>query len=291
MLIKPPISPPLAVHQAVQSLLSGDVPFLWHPLSGGRTNSTWLGTCKEQNVVVKLYTGPSTNLLFPNDPQAEAQIMRLLGASSLVPKLLGSLSTPAGRCTVYSHIPGKTWSTDATLVGVMMRNLHHLVPPAWLRKAPNGSSALIAQTRKILDFCSGASELIGLTPEGGVPEWDTAVMLHCDIVPGNLIVSPTGLHLIDWQCPAFGDPCEDIAIFLSPAMQKIYRGAPLSSSEISEFFEGYANRVVAERYRSLASTYHWRMAAYCLWQSQNGREDYQNGVELEIQAMRNALTT
>ena len=41
-------------------------------------------------------------------------------------------------------------------------------------------------------------------------------------MPGNLILGEKGLRLIDWQCPAIGDPIVDIMMFLSPGMHEIY---------------------------------------------------------------------
>ena len=29
------------------------------------------------------------------------------------------------------------------------------------------------------------------------------VLLHTDVVPGNLILGDEGLRLIDWQCPCY----------------------------------------------------------------------------------------
>ena len=49
-------------------------------------------------------------------------------------------------------------------------------------------------------------------------------LIHGDTVPNNFIQSVDALVLIDWQCPALGDPVLDLAIFLSPAMQQIARG-------------------------------------------------------------------
>ena len=52
------------------------------------------------------------------------------------------------------------------------------------------------------------------------------------------------MRLIDWQCPALGDPAEDIACFLSPAMQVIYGAGPLDAARerqlrVRESFQRY----------------------------------------------------
>ena len=44
------------------------------------------------------------------------------------------------------------------------------------------------------------------------------------------------LRLIDWQCPAIGDPIVDIMMFLSPGMHEIYGSGKLSHQRSSNFF-------------------------------------------------------
>ena len=61
------------------------------------------------------------------------------------------------------------------------------------------------------------------------------VLLHTDVVPGNLILGEEGLRLIDWQCPAIGDPIVDIMMFLSPGMHKIYGSGKLSMKDHETF--------------------------------------------------------
>ncbi len=99
---------------------------------------------------------------------------------------------------------------------------------------------------------------------------------------GNILVAGKSLTLIDWQCPAIGDPCEDIALFLSPAMQHLYRGSPLSPGEEVEFLGAYAQPATVSRYQALRPWYGWRMAAYCLWRVENGSTDYEEALQLEL---------
>lgn len=284
--------PPRPLVKAVESRLARAAGGAWVPLSGGRTNFAWkLEPPQDREaLVIKLYRGPARNPLFPNDPQAEALLLRRLGPTGLTPQLICELQTPAGLCNIYTHIPGSSWVDDARLSGALVKSLHQITPPQPLRSVPDGSHALDAQARRILADCAGAESLGALAPKGHVAPCGCATLLHGDIVPGNLIHNASGLHLIDWQCPAQGDPCEDIAIFLSPAMQLIYRGHPLEEQDITDFFEAYDAPEVAARYRQLAPWYHWRMAAYCQWQSENGRPDYGPARDLEIAALQRSLS-
>lgn len=263
----------------------------WQPLFGGRTNAAWQGKCGTESFVAKLYTGPARNPLFPNDPVAEARLLQVLAPSGRTPIFRAQVKTDAGTCNLYDHIPGDTWQHGVAEVAGLMVNLHALPCPPDLRRAANGSEALRKQGRAILSRCTEAEALQAAEPRGDVAANKVSVLLHSDIVPGNLIRNEAGLHLIDWQCPATGDPCEDIAVFLSPAMQHLYRGETLSPREVSAFFAAYDAPDIAARYHALAPFYHWRMAAYCLWQVQNGRTAYADGLALERAALQRSVNS
>ncbi|MFY0659792.1 MAG: phosphotransferase [Shimia sp.] len=266
------------------------VPSAWHPLFGGRTNTAWHGECGAYgDIVLKLYAGPARNPLFPNDPEAEAKLLQYLQPTGLAPTFLAGFETDLGICNVYAHVPGTTWQQDVNSVAALMLKLHGLVAPKGLRRVADGSAALIAQTLEIVRRCEKIPQFLSDLPNAVVPPSGQAVLLHSDIVPGNLIQSEGGLHLIDWQCPAVGDPCEDIAVFLSPAMQHLYRQSPLLETDIRDFLATYGQGDVIARYRQLAPFYHARMAAYCLWQVENDRPAYAAGLQLEVAALQRSL--
>jgi thiamine kinase-like enzyme len=108
-------------------------------------------------------------------------------------------------------------------------------------------------------------------------------VIHGDAVPGNILMSNQGVVLIDWQCPALGDPCEDIAAWLSPAMQWLYAGKPLTNAQADTFLNAFPSETAA-RYRTLAPLFHWRMAAHCQWKAQRGAADYHKALQLELAA-------
>ena len=94
-----------------------------------------------------------------------------------------------------------------------------------------------------------------------------------------------GSGLLIGNAPRWGDPVEDLAMFLSPAMQMLYRGQTLSAEDCSQFLAAYPDRLVVARLQDLKLLFHYRMAAYCLWRAQNGLKDYQKGYELEKEAL------
>ena len=105
-------------------------------------------------------------------------------------------------------------------------------------------------------------------------------------MPGNIVAHDGTLTLIDWQCPQIGDPTEDLALFLSPAMQQVYRGAPLSAAEEAAFLDRYPDPQLVARYLALRPWYHWRMAAYCLWRDQRDGRMPSRAFDLELAALR-----
>lgn len=262
----------------------------WTKLLGGRSNQSWRVDAQEQPIVVKLFAAGSDNPLFPNDPASEVSSLRHLEGTYLAPVWLDDFSTEAGYCVVYRHVPGETWQEGAAEIAALLHRVHGLIGPDHLRRVPDGSAELVRQTEAILFKCapSDAEMLRKLQPARVIPASGRQCLLHGDPVPGNIVGTPGNWRLIDWQCPALGDPCEDIALFLSPAMQLAYRGAPLSVGESQSFLAAYPDLEAIERYHSLAGFYHWRMAAYCLWLDSRGNCSAREGAEAEIAAMTEA---
>jgi aminoglycoside phosphotransferase (APT) family kinase protein len=94
--------------------------------------------------------------------------------------------------------------------------------------------------------------------------------LHGDPVPGNVISTKAGAVLIDWQCPARGDPVLDLFLAASPGMRAIYGG----SIELEALLSAYGAPSVTERFRTLAPLLHWRMAVYGQWKMEHGDPAY-----------------
>ncbi len=260
-------------------------------MSGGRTNRVWRVETSDQPLVLKLFAEEGAAPLFPNDPDAESLVLKELGGTGLAPELRAKGTSDDGPWLVYSYLPGQRWESDAAVVGEALCKLHALPAISGLRIGANGSTDLIAQTHSILVECRGtfAAELLDLKPSiPDVPATEPR-LIHGDPVPANILVLDGQISFIDWQCPAMGDPCEDLAILLSPAMQHVYRGTPLSADERDALFDGYADTEIIDRYQTLAPLFHWRMAAYCLWRVKRGAPEYAEGFELERVALTDAL--
>lgn len=278
--------PPTDVRQKVADLLPWAADGNWQALFGGRTNAAWqvIGDQSEGAAVLKLYRSDAENPLFPNDPQAEAAMLRHLHGQEIAPELVADFTVGTMRCNLYHALEGQRWTDGVADVAQLIQRLHEVAPPKGLRLSANGSQAILAQAQSILEAAQAElAPSAGLT-DINVPPTDQTALLHCDIVPGNLIQGGAGLRLIDWQCPARGDACEDLAVFLSPAMQLLYRGSPLTLDEEDTFLGAFAP-TLQDRTRALMPAYHYRMAAYCLWQMSRGRMDYEDALKVELAAL------
>ncbi len=265
----------------------GARPGHWKPLSGGRTNAIWRIQAGERDLVCKLFRPDTANPLFPNDPAAEALALSALRGLDIAPEFCATAETSLGVCLLYRFEQGAPWRGGAGPVAHLLRRLHGLKPPPGLRRIASGTRALGDMTGAILAACTAPAPGILARPPAmpGVPPTPIRCFLHGDAVAGNIVVGAAGTRLIDWQCPATGDPCEDLAIFLSPAMQYLYRGKTLSAQEVEDFLAAYGDEKIAERYLALRPAFHQRMAAYCLWKAGTGASDYHAAMQLELAAL------
>lgn len=256
-------------------------------LYGGRTNRVWKVLGGDGDKVLKLYRTTRPNPLFRNDAALEAECLKALEPTGFVPRLQAAGRHLDDDWVLYDHAPGTPWQQDPEPVAELLCRLHAFSPPAAAPTGCNGSIDLERKGQSILDLCTSEirQRLAGLCPKGSVPPSAQTCLIHGDPVAGNILVAVSGLTLIDWQCPARGDPCEDLALFLSPAMQHLYRGQALTVAEEDRFLTAYGQRGTILRYRALRPWYAWRMAAYCLWQVENGSADYAKGLELELAAL------
>ncbi len=253
------------------------------PLYGGRTNYVW----HSGDMVIKLFAERTHNPLFTNDPKREISVLKELDGENIAPKFLGHGLFRGATWLVYHHIKGHTWTNDTSAVADLLGRLHARPRPPELPLGPNGSDQLEQMIQKLLALCPPCQEtreiMIDAFALSPVPPLARPCLIHADPVSSNFVSGEEKLVLIDWQCPVLGDPTEDLATFLSPAMHQTYRDRVLSDSEIDHFLSTYPNPMFVERYLKLRPWYHRRMAAYCLWRGD------QNAARLEISAL-NAIS-
>lgn len=261
----------------------------WRSLQGGRTNDLWRVSADKGDLVVKRYHLAAASPLFPNDPLSEAAALRHLRGHGLAPECVALVETRHGTCLIYNHVNGTPGAVAPGVLGRGLSRLHRIAPPTELRRVASGSAAILAQGDRMLSDCATTADLWTLRPQCDVPAADP-VFLHGDPVPGNVIATPGGPVLIDWQCPAIGDPVEDLGLALSPAMNHLYGAGPMDAAAQDALLDGYGDPATVRRYRALAPALHWRMAVYCLWRVANRGQNAQDrtALALEIAALKAA---
>ena len=317
----PGAPPPAPLRRAVDALAPGAGDAEWSALLGGRTNRVWLveperragpgagvrarmapdATARDGGrdggrgggepgpfgpLVVKLCDGAATPL-FPNDPAWEMVALRWLDGTGLAPRPLGAVETPIGPAILYRHVAGRRATSTAAVARALAR-LHRLSPPPGLRRPPSGPRGL----RLRLDAVTQALRapppaLLRLPGPAAAPDVRPA-FLHGDPTPGNAVGAVSGAVLIDWQCPALGDPCDDLAILLSPAMRRLDGLEPLTAAERTAALEAYGDPAVTARLDALAPLHHALLAAHCLWRAERGWPGARDAAEAELGALEQA---
>ena len=264
-----PSNQPEAAFRKVASALCGVQDAEWEPLEGGRSNRVW----RCDTVVVKQYRAEAATPLFPNDPRLEAAALAALAPLGLAPKLLAQ----GEGWIAWQHVPGQSWN-GAAGIACLLRKLSSVQSFPGLAQRPMGAREIGAQAVSFAP--SGMPPLPDLV-EVALPK---PTLLHGDFVPGNILMTDRGLCLIDWQCPALGDPVDDLALFLSPAMQWLYRGKTLEPAARQSLLLQIPEPL-RHRYGQLAPVLHWRIAAHCAFRAARGDPGYDMALGLELAAL------
>lgn len=271
----PPTTPTDPSPEAALARLQPPFPgtaIAWQALSGGRTNRVW----RVGDLIVKRHHPDASSPLFPNDPLAERQALFHFAPLGLAPRLRAH----GDDWLICDHLPAGRWTGPPAAIAGMLHRLHNAPPPPFaLRPLPNGSRALLAHA-------------IGFAPQGALPAPPADPGLapvaprpvHADAVAGNILGTPKGPVLIDWQCPGLGDPSEDLATLLSPAMMWLYTGRIAPPDWADALLDAYPDPQTAARTRSLWPLYRWRILAHCAWKAARGDADYAQALRIDLSA-------
>ena len=101
---------------------------------------------------------------------------------------------------------------------------------SWRASASDRRRQVVADGDRFLSGCRGR-ELAVLRPTTAFAGPVLPRLLDRDVGPGNPIAAGDTPVLIDWQCPGAGDPVDDVAAFLSPAVQILYGYEPLTADQ------------------------------------------------------------
>ena len=232
-------------------------------LKGGYLNTVWRVDTGGRSLVAKEFAKPMTGTLFPNLPEDEAEALRRLAGLDVAPDLVGFW--PDASLLVHEYVDGEMWDGDMQSVAALLTR-KEVADPTGFRSVPLDAREIIAEGDVLFARCSSPPDA---TPprQAEVPQPGKLSLIHTDIGV-NLVGAGADLRLIDWQCPAIGDICEDIYSFLSPAFQILGERPPLTDAEVSEFWRALSRPDLAERYALLRPAYAWRFAGYCAWRAE-----------------------
>jgi len=265
-----------------------DEPACFSKLTGGFHNAVWLIEIGDQQLVAKCFSETMMGTLFPNLPVDEAEALRRLEGLDVAPRLVGFW--PEVSLLVYEYVEGSMWNSD--MVGVAELLLRkEVADPNGFRTVPLTSEDILIEGDLLFARC--ASEAVEFRPKPiAIPKLEKLSLIHTD-VGVNLVGAGSGLRLIDWQCPATGDICEDIYSFLSPAFQILGGRPPLTDAQISIFWNALDRPDLAHRYEQLRASFAWRFSGYCAWQAQivedpNICSKYRRALTVEFAYMKDA---
>jgi aminoglycoside phosphotransferase (APT) family kinase protein len=244
-------------------------------LAGGYRNQVWKVRAGRGFVIEKQYAEDpgSPNPMYPNLPDHEAAAMAHLAGTGCAPELV-SYRPPEhhhGAQVVYRYVTGTQWMRGVEDVARLLSTVHHLQPPRGLRRLHRSATEALAHADVVVadtPSVRSRSRMADARPDGMVHRpARRPSLVHTDCGPGNIVRTRYGLVLIDWQCPGVGDPVEDIACFLSPAMMILYATTPHTAAARQAFLDAYGDEQVVRRYLRDGPAWHFRIASYCVWRA------------------------
>jgi aminoglycoside phosphotransferase (APT) family kinase protein len=235
-------------------------------LTGGYLNQVFRLRGPGIDWVVKRFLPETELALFPNLPEPEHRAMSLANKLGLAPKPVAFIEQPELTVLVYDYVEGEMWSDGIAAVAQMLKRLG-AADPAGFRAVPMTPEGILEEGEAFLSKIAPERrrQMEAARPKPVRVDAVKPVLLHTDIGPGNIIVERgTGrLVVIDWQCPAAGDPIQDAIAFLSPGFQILYGRPPLTRQQEADFFTAYDDAPFKARYDAMLPFYDWRMAGYC----------------------------
>ena len=260
-------------------------------LTGGFWNRVYRLRSEENaslDWVVKQFVQGPVNPMFPILPTAEHAALQFLQEQECAPTPIAFIAdSPAGSLLVYAYVQGSSWNGDLEAAAILLARVQSIPIDAFamhaFRKLPSDAIALQKHAQAMLQGHQNAlsDSVRALRPPVSTQPAHPnrrGVLVHTDCGPGNMVSSPQGLRLIDWQCPGIGDGLQDVVTFLSPAMQVLYGYPVLTVAQEQQFLGAYFAALdespkdaqeTRARLHSVRSSHHYRFAAYCAMRAQD----------------------
>lgn len=213
--------------------------------------------------------------------------MLSLSGSGLAPCPDSFVPLPNGWSLVVSHAVVEAKHVQAEGLAKLLAQIHAHAPWPGLPPTSLEPQSILDQSATMISADGMPKWLAHLKPKAGDPGKVIRRVIHRDLVPANVVATKCGVAVgLDWQCPALGDPCEDISHATSPAMQSLSQRHPQIG--IEDVAEAYPDPFLRSRFYRMEPLYRWRMACYCLWKLRRGEDRYRAGLDMECAALEKA---
>ncbi len=211
----------------------------------------------------------------PERVRCEAATLARLAGSGVAPRLVaaGETTLITERITGNPRGPAGWGADDAAALGTLLARVHRTPVP---NGDPCGAVDHAAHLARIRADCRAGPQTTVGAAVAALPATATGppVLLHGDPWSGNVVWSPAGPVLVDWEYARTGEPAEDLAYLA--AMDE------LSDAVLAAVLRGYgADPALAGRVAA------WRplMAVWCgVWLAERGAGD--RGARLVAHAER-----
>lgn len=199
-------------------LWSHSKPVVLKPLTGGKTNQTFLIQSVNELLVLRI-NSQLTGALDLNR-NAESNVLVNASYAEICAPLI--YSDPTHRYQVTQFISGNPWEKSATgaleQLAQLLRDIHNLPTIDAYLDIPNKIACYWESIDKQADFHSPLEQLQQKIPfhiTAAKHLGDELSLCHNDLSTGNLITGKTGqLYAIDWEYAAMGDRFYDLAVII-----------------------------------------------------------------------------
>lgn len=261
-----------------------------HPLQGGRTSRVW--QVEQDNgppLILKVTRAEDGTSLFPNMPELEWAAMVKLSPLGIAPFPVAIDSSACAEKAILTQAAHSTTVSQAAPIAELLARIHAVVPWQGLPIRATDPETVLREGDAMLDEAGNPAWLIRMRPRPVEdPVSISPTLVHRDLVPANTATIAGTLIALDWQCPALGDPVEDLTHASSPAMQSLAdHYAPVCAADL---VRAYQDQHIQERFRQMEAVYRWRMACYCSLQDSKGANGYARARELECAALEQAYS-
>jgi len=207
----------LAAHSETRTLASAE----FHPLAGGLANHTWRADSGGASFAVRLNALDDAALGV--DRESEAALITVASAAGLAPEVV--LCDAPRRLLVTRFVPGAVWTRDDARLAQNIERMADVL--ARLHRCPAAPRIARRSFREQARRLERTARDSGVPPdrelervaEGVLDRLDEArrsiTPCHCDVHHLNVIDDGATLTLIDWEYGGLGNPCFDLAAFIS----------------------------------------------------------------------------